>query len=217
MIGVCFKMQHAFKEAVTALSSAQSLYNQMGDRTGVGRVLRDLGICYDHQGEHRAAMRWLRKSEAILQNSGEPAELGITQVKIGESFAELGHRSSAARWLNRGLAVLRTTEQWFYEITALKHLGKLQLDLGDSNQAITTLWAAIAIIKEAGAEATTQHRLSQLYGYLVRGYLEVGNRSQATYLLNRVDLILSHMDVKTGEVVSRDLDLTILRDRLRAA
>ena len=217
MIGVCFKMQDAIDQAVDALMKAERRYTRAGDRVGVGRVYRDLGICYGYRGEPAEALKWLSKSEATLRNEEIPAELGITQAKIGESYLSAKQYDAADEWIRRGLVTIRTQGHWFYEMTALLHLGQLLLAIDQPSEAVTTLWAAQAMIADNGGGDQHERRLAQIYGQLARGYLLLGNSSEASRLIKRTESLLTRMDSSAQRVVRRDIDLEALQSELSAA
>jgi tetratricopeptide (TPR) repeat protein len=203
MIGVCFKMLGCFDLATSELQLARASYERLGNRAGAGGALRDLGICFDHQGNHETARKWLRASARLLGN--EPAELGITLAKLGKSFGDDGQFRLAIRWIARGLAHIRTTDQWFYEMTALMHAGEFQLKSGETGSATTSLWAAVALINEAKAQDEQRRRLSQIFGWLARCYREVGNSKLAERFEERSKSLTAIMDAQTRDVVEREL------------
>jgi tetratricopeptide (TPR) repeat protein len=215
MIGVCFKMQNDFPRAVHALSRAHDIYEGIGDRVGAARVLRDLGVSYDHQGDHRTAVEILHQSEEALSELDVPAELGITQAKIGESYAEAANLEMAAEWLHKGLATIRTTDSWFYEMTALIHLGKLQLRRENPNGALTYLWAALARVGKFDTDASLNHRLTQLRGHMANGYVQLGNNAMAHRFFEQFEIGISKMDAKNGTMVLEDVGADSIRERIR--
>ncbi len=203
MIGVCFKMLGSFDLATSELRLARASYERVGNQVGAGGALRDLGICFDHQGDHETARKWLRSSARLLGD--EPAELGITLAKLGKSFGDDGKFRLAIRWIARGLGHIRTTDQWFYEMTALMHAGEFQLKSGESGSAITSLWAAVALINEAEAQDEQRRRLAQIFGWLARCYREVENRKLADRLEERSKSFVAMMDAQTRDGVAAEL------------
>ena len=217
MIGVCFKMLDVTDQAISALLKAERLYRKAGDRSGVGRAYRDIGICHSYRANHAEALIWLLKSEAILRTEASPAELGITQAKIGEIYLKTMDYQVAEDWLRKGLATIRIHGHWFYEMTALMHLGQLLLAIDQPSDSVTTLRAAQAIILDNRDSANYGRRLAQIYGQLAHGYLQLGDRSDAAQLAERAEALLAHMDAKVQAVVRREIDLPSIRSALLAA
>jgi len=207
MIGVSYKVENDIAKAILELNTAADMCEKLGNKIRVGQVERDIGICYAYNEDFDTALTWLEKSRQHLTSEAGP-ELGITEAKIGLMHMHKNELPQADAWMARGLATIRSTDAWFYEMTALLHIGTLDLKRDKDDEAATALWAGVGLIFANDAQDGQQRRLAQLYGLLAHSYLGLQNYNQAKHLFARAVDMLDLMAANVAAVVYDDIAAT---------
>lgn len=100
-------------------------------------------------------------------------------------------------------------------MTTLLHVASLQLARGQNSEAVTTLWAGIGLIYQAGEQDSQKRRLSQLYGLLAHGYLELGNADASVQFFEKASKFLEPMASNVAAIVYEDVQARAFVDRLK--
>jgi hypothetical protein len=100
-------------------------------------------------------------------------------------------------------------------MTALLHLAALHLLREQHSDAITTLWAGVGLIYEAGEQDGQKRRLAQLYGLLAHGYLGLGNAKSGVHFFEKAVELLEPMADNVSEVVYEDIQARAFAERLK--
>ena len=151
------------KEALPVLEQALQIRREIGDRTGEAQTAISLGDAYHKLQGPEAARQHSARSLHVLRKVGNPALLGIGLNNHGEFCLELGRLDEAAECFREALD-LAGNIGGYAQGFALHNLGRVHLESGHPDEAITSLTEAHRIHRASGdliGQAVTLKHLGQ--------------------------------------------------------
>jgi tetratricopeptide (TPR) repeat protein len=139
----------AFLVARCYAEKARDLYEQVGDRANVGRVLNDLGGITFLLGKHDDAVRFLKEAVSILFDAAGDVETGYAVSSLAQVYLRTGEPALAAERARTALELLAGREDALEEIGNVQLvLGRALLELGEEAEADEWFAAAEASFSE---------------------------------------------------------------------
>jgi tetratricopeptide (TPR) repeat protein len=114
----------AFLVACCYAEKARDLYDQVGDRANVGRVLNDLGGITFLLGRHAKAIEYLKQAVSTLFDAAGEVETGYAVSSLAQVYLRTGKPRDAEQQARAALELLRDRED------AREEIGNVQLVLG---------------------------------------------------------------------------------------
>jgi len=213
MMAVSYKTENDFELAVQAFKDASRRFHELGSLVDQGRVERDLGLNYDYAGRPDEALPWLKRSVETLEQTNAVAELGISEAKLGVHYGLTGHLEKGVEWIEQGLTNIRKAGQWFYEMTALRHLAQLRILEQNYPNALKNLEAGLKLIKDSGEPENYGRRVAQIRGLMSYCQLKLGQVEAAQENFAVAQELIKPMSPEATAIVLADIHADeILRD-----
>jgi tetratricopeptide (TPR) repeat protein len=105
-LGVVYRRQDKWDEAVAALEEAKATFAKLGDRNHEAQTLGNLGGLYADRGERDKAKACLREAADAFAELGDKAHQGETLQALGLQLWKTGDRSGGLATYEAGLQVL---------------------------------------------------------------------------------------------------------------
>lgn len=189
--------------AQAQLHNALSLYRQIGDMVGMGRVLYFTAAVLSHTGDYLKTEKTLKESYSLLKQQGDPRWLARCTAGLGVAALEQRHYLEARVFLEEAIESFRTLRQQHDLALAQSNLGETLLNLGDLPLALEQLQQARALLEEVGDPALT----AEVHFRLGHTQLLLGDRATAEAHF-RQDLqisVASHLDSSRSFIGFADL------------
>jgi tetratricopeptide (TPR) repeat protein len=144
----------AFLVARCYAEKAKELYEQVGDRANVGRVLNDLGGITFLLGRSEEAIGYLKQAVSTLFDAAGEVETGYAVSSLAQVELRTGRPERAAENARKALELLDGREDALEEIGNVQLvLGRALLQLGETAEADE--WFAAAEESFGGRESTS--------------------------------------------------------------
>lgn len=180
-----------YDEALECYEKQRSAYEEMEDRTGVGRAFSLIGDCHRITGFHGKAAAAYRQCVNI-GNETKSARLRASGLTLlGKLYHERGDFDAAAKYYHESLTISRSAEDEAMQSWSLPPLAQLYVDQGQYDLAIH--W----FVKAATLARKTERLTDETNAYTGSGraYALRGQYGRATEMFRKA-LIVSR---KAGE------------------
>lgn len=144
---------------------AVELYEQAGDRVGVGKALNNLGIEAYFDGRWHGAVELYRRSREASAQAGDVIITATLDNNLGEILSDQGRLDEAARLFEAAATTWRAARYRVGVALVESNLGRLAMRRGDTVAARPTIEQAFRSFSEMGAAALaaeTEARLVEL-------------------------------------------------------
>lgn len=135
-LGILGFRQTKFSEVREPLQEALSLFLDLGDHLGAGRVANTLGAIALQLGNFEEASQWFKEAEPVFRTSGEPARLAI--LLNNQAILAIHHEKDLGRarlFYNEALTINRELGNRAYEAGNLSNLADIYFKEGDATTA----------------------------------------------------------------------------------
>ena len=116
------------------LLKTQEMYEKLGEKTGVGAVLRDLGSTAVNLGDYDKAEKLMEESIKVLKDADD-GELGISQVKLGTVYLAQGKLDEAEKITINGIKTMGDVAEDYYISTGYMNLAEILIKMGKISEA----------------------------------------------------------------------------------
>jgi len=106
-LGVIYRMQGQWDEAIVALDEARAAFVRLSDRSREAQTLGNLGGLYASKGERDKAKECLRQAADIFAELGDVQHQGETLLALGVQMWKTGDRSGGLATYEAGLQTLQ--------------------------------------------------------------------------------------------------------------
>jgi CHAT domain-containing protein/Tfp pilus assembly protein PilF len=204
----------------------QSLHlsREMGDRRGGSLTFNNIGRIYDDSGDKQKALEYFNTALGLSREIGDRSGEATILKNIGLVYLKSAEKQKALDYFNQSAILSRTVSNRSLEAVNLFGMAYVKRDLGNFNQALKDIEAAIEIIenlriKIASPELRTSyfstvqdyyefyinllmqlHKIHPKSGY-DRQALEASERSRARSLIE----LLKEAKTNINEGISPDL------------
>ena len=135
-LGILGFRQTKFSEVREPLQEALSLFLDLGDHLGAGRVANTLGAIALQLGNFEEASQWFKEAEPVFRTSGEPARLAI--LLNNQAILAIHHEKDLGRarlFYTEALTINRELGNRAYEAGNLSNLADIYFKEGDATTA----------------------------------------------------------------------------------
>jgi CHAT domain-containing protein len=133
-----------YEESFDKLERAAGLYEQVGDRLGLGTVFNSLGRLYRAHGQLEEALRFQLKALDLHQAAGQPLQLMQSLNAVAVVHGMLGHASEARGFYERALVVAEQSSSPRIQDFLRANIASLLDDQGEFARAASMLETVIA-------------------------------------------------------------------------
>ena len=196
------RKQGQYEKASDWLDAARKIFDAVGNKAGVGQVLKQGGTVAAQQGNFEEATTLYEESLLIQRELDNQPEVANLLNNLGIIARLQGDRTVASYLYSESLAILRQLGDRRAIAACLNNLGNLALDSRDFAEARRHLEEAVKLQKEVGDRAFIANALNNLgnvaraqQDYLVAQSLyndsliinqELGDRWALAYLLEDI-------------------------------
>jgi predicted ATPase/class 3 adenylate cyclase len=216
-LGFILLFQHDYERAMAALEEAISIYEDLGNNSGIAFALGNLGWAVLH-GDYRGRVpAFVREAEALMSGDLDGHARAYLRIIAGAAALGSGNVESAVAHLEEGLALSRELGDRRNTSMALFNLGMMELVRGDLGRGATLLEEGTRISRELGDMLDAPYyvwalgKLSALQGRPVRAARLWG---AAEALREQMGMSLSHYEVAA---FGYEQDLAAVRSALEEA
>ena len=141
-----------YEQAKELLEDSLALYQKVGDRRFVTRVLAFLGNVSFEQEHYEQAKGLFEESLALGRELGEPTAIGMALMSLGYVFLLEGEQERARALLEEAEALSRERRHKGVLINAIDNLGWAALLRGEHERAKSYYEESLALCEELGNE-----------------------------------------------------------------
>jgi tetratricopeptide (TPR) repeat protein len=164
-LGVLYKAQGKFEEAIAACQQAQSLNESMANWAGVGLALTRIGSIYYASEDLENALAWHRRALALFEEHGDLRGQAVAYNNIGLACETGGDFEQAVRHYQESARLQESLNNVQGMITAYGNLGSVSYELGDFQAAIDWYQKDLALSEQLGdwtGTAATLHNMGHV-------------------------------------------------------
>ena len=179
-LGENYRYQAKYADALDYLYRAQSIYQSLGDRSGVAEQHLKIGVVLKSLGQFEPALESLQLALGTLRAENALASVSESLNHIGDIYADMGQYGDAEAYLQDALAISQQLQQSQSIAKGHSNLGELYLNMQRYESARTHLNQAIELFESLGAPRDHDWALSTL------GEVELalGNTGEGLHHLN---------------------------------
>ena len=165
-ISALYYAQGNYEMALAYLKQSLAIFQQIGDKAGVGRAFNNISTIFQDQGDYEMALAYLKQSLAIQQQIGNKKDEGTTLSNIGEIFQSQDNPETALSYFKQSLAIRQKIGDKAGVGAALGHIGRFYSAQGDYETALSHLKQSLSLIQQIGDKAdegTTLDSIGSIY------------------------------------------------------
>ena len=151
-----------YEQAKELLEDSLALYQKVGDRRFVPRVLAFLGNVSFEQEHYEQAKGLFEESLALGRELGEPTAIGMALMSLGYVFLLEGEQERARALLEEAEALSRERRHKGVLINAIDNLGWAALLRGEHERAKSYYEESLALCEELGNELIASESMEGL-------------------------------------------------------
>ncbi|MEV7969365.1 tetratricopeptide repeat protein [Sphaerisporangium sp. NPDC088356] len=148
ILGAGLTAVRRFDEAVAALRSAATIFQDTGYRQGNAAALVSLGFALREMRRFDEAVAALRNAATIFRDIGDRQGEAVALGNLGTVLAHVRRFDEAIATLRNTVAILRDTGHRHSEAEALTSLGLALAEVGRFDEAISAHTGAAAVFRE---------------------------------------------------------------------
>ncbi|MHA1124294.1 MAG: tetratricopeptide repeat protein [Candidatus Heimdallarchaeota archaeon] len=213
--GVAFRVKGYPNEAKPYLKKGISLYEQVGDKQGLARSLRNMGLALSDNGELDEAIEFYRKSYDASMSIDNKRDSIHPLAYIGFIYWKIGNLDEGIKYFNQRLELSSNIKYPYGIFSSKYHLGNLNFLKGNTEESIKLLNETIKICEKDGGQKFKG--LSSMV--LSMCYKELGDLEKADECLNIAHSIFKKMKFEQfiTEVLILKGDLLIQQGKIDKA
>jgi predicted ATPase/DNA-binding SARP family transcriptional activator len=187
--GVLAFRQLDLRAARALWEESLSLYEALGDRTGIARSLAELGLLAIEEGDPESAYELYERGAAIFREDGDDRRLAVVVTNLGALALERGDYPEAERQLETSLELVQKVGDDEGMAESLRGLGTVAIATGATDRARDLLTRSLELSAEIGFPESVAYCLSGL------GHVAVleGDAPRAATLLGAAEAIVEEI------------------------
>ncbi len=164
----------SLKHYLTALD----LYDEMGDKNGVGSLYNAMANLYLSRKNYENALKYYKKAIYTFEASGSSRRKASAIMNVGTLFYFQDEYKQSLKYFKRTLKALKNTQKnQFLRMVTFSNMGNSYISLGKFKKAEEYLLRAIDYFESKGLTRNT----AESYIYLAKLYKRTGNEKARAY------------------------------------
>ncbi len=150
--GEYLSVRDSYERAISKFQEALLIYQEIGDKVGIGKTLSNIGYVRYNQKEYEQALNYFQQALPILQELGDGNEQRVTLNLMGSTYYEQGRQlvkqnkyREALDKFQQALAINKKLGQKEAEGLTLNQIGMVYTNLGEYELALNSYQQALAI------------------------------------------------------------------------
>lgn len=198
------------EQAKEMLPQALSLFRELGDQRGEGKVLGDLGTACRNRGEFQEAEDLYRRQMMTAKLGGERAEIGLAAENLANLFLYKGDLDRALEYFDQSMRIAESTRDRVAYCTLMLNKGNVYYYREDFPKAEECYRRSLEESKALGYKAN----MGLVLGALGNCFVEQGNMKMAREAYTSCLIINQELGNKIGRAKAMG-SLGMLEIRLR--
>ena len=166
---------------------ALSVFQEQGNRVGIGLALANLGWASTILGDYSAAMTYYERSLVFNREQGNIMNEMYTNINLSAATIGQGNAESALDWANKALNFATKARDRIAQGWAYFYLGHAQLIAGHLEEAVKAFSTSIELRRGSGVFIL----LTEASAGLLQAYTVLGNQKAAQ---REAEKIYAHME-----------------------
>jgi predicted ATPase/DNA-binding SARP family transcriptional activator len=176
-----------------------TLYEALGDRTGIGRQLGELGLIAIEEGDDDSAAARYERAAEIFRADGDDRRLAVVLTNLGVLALKRGDYNEAERQLDASIDLVRKVGDDEGMAESIRALGIVALERGAPARAGALFAQSLRLSAEIGFPESVAYCLSGLG----RVAVAEGDAARAATLLGAAEAILEEIGARMLAVEQR--------------
>ncbi len=169
--GTFFWIKGDYQSAIELYNKVLLIYEELGDKKGIGVALNNIGSIYTEQGQGILALGFFRKSLKIREEIGDKMGIGSCLLNIGNLYIDHSNHTEALEFTKKSLKIFQEINFKLGIATAQGNIGEIYRLLGKNPLAIEYCQKGVQLSREINDRQGVAIFL-QITGEI---YLEQGN------------------------------------------
>lgn len=164
-LGVTHFFLGQLEKALSNYLNAHDIYEQLGQKENLAKVLNNIGIIYRMQQRYERALEIYWNSYQLKKTLGDSIGMAASLQNLGLVFSHLGDKKQALQHLTQGLGIYQRLEDPEGVANCFNSLGNIYLDWNDippAKQAFEQAWTYFEKHHEADNTPSTLQGLGQV-------------------------------------------------------
>lgn len=202
-LGLAYKDQGKYPEALQAFEAALSLHRQVDDpkaRLEEGKTLDNMGVVYQHLGQYPQALEKHQAAATLLEKVGSsPVDTGIALGNLGVVHRKMGNYQKALAAYQKALAIAQAANDRQNQFTTLNNIGVVYSQLKDASKALEAYQKSLDVAK------ASKNRLGEAWALtnIAVEYRDLPEqRSQALDMLKQALTIAKDLDARPEQATA---------------
>ncbi|MEG5018251.1 tetratricopeptide repeat protein [Microcoleus sp. B4-C2] len=190
--------QNQYQEALEIYKQVLAIYQEIGDRQGIGKASYAIGIIYINLNLYSRSIQFLQVSLAINQELNNKVKVGEILIVIATTYFRQGQYYQALEFYQRALVIHEELGDRVNIANSLNGMGIIYKGLAEYSQALKFYQRSLAISQEIN-DISAMGRLFNNIG-LVYSYL--GQNSQALVVFQQSLAARQKANDRSGEAIT---------------
>lgn len=174
-IGEIYYLFADYAQSYQWLKEIFSIYEKIGNQTGLARTYNNIGNIHRAQGNYQKAMRWHKKALEIGEKIGDQQGLATTYNNIGEIHRAQGKYSEAMRWYEKSSKICEEIGNQQVLAATYNNIGLIHDAQGNYEETMKWHEKSVEIAEKIGDQAG----LAANYNNIGRIHNAQGNYEEA--------------------------------------
>ncbi|MEW4923085.1 sensor histidine kinase [Algibacter sp. 2305UL17-15] len=160
--GVIHSLQNNYEASLKAYHKTLSLYETIGDSTGMGFTLNSIGIVYKNLEKYEQAIESYQQAVAIHEKKNDLNNLANVYNGLGTVYVEQQNLDKALDYFNKTLAMDKELKNTWGTAKVSKNIALIYIEKKQYQKALSFLESAYNIQKSHDYTSDLAETLSQL-------------------------------------------------------
>lgn len=161
-LGVNYKSKGAYPEALEVYFKALHIYEEQGDKEGIGVESVNIGTIYYHQQDYPNALDWYGKGLKIAEERNDTTRICNVLGNIGIVYSVQGKNSEALACELKSLKLAEGLNRKSAILTATTNIAATYYDLKRYPDALAYFFKALYLARELGDKLVTATNLGNI-------------------------------------------------------
>jgi tetratricopeptide (TPR) repeat protein len=190
-LGRAYPWVQRYDDALSHLTAALRLFEELQDRSGQGRTHYQLSWLFEHQARYHDTLHHCRRALVLFTTTGDRPGHASVLCRVAFVHTKLGNHEAALGHCRQALAMCRTIGYLRGESISLGVLGYIHHNTGHHHEAITCYHSAINLYRVLG----DRYHQAIMLAHLGDAHLANGDHTVARDTWQQALPILEHLGV----------------------
>lgn len=169
---------------------ALTIYENLGDKAGIGMALYTIGYFYKKIGYFNIALDYFLESQKVYEALGKKKKLYFPYYNLGSLYSTLEDYRKALEYFRKALDTVKDIQGNKQVHSCLHNIGFCYLQMGDYIHALDYFHRALKLVEDFGNnfwKAASLSNIGRIYGKLNKNREALQYLAQALRLREKID------------------------------